>query len=123
MDVETYEIKLKSIEGRDAADWAGEDVRLDVYIDGERRDSLQQTIRRGDVWNLGETSYRYADHIQFQLWCRGDADQSIELGTFTIGRGATEPAGAEFEVANDHGTFVLVYNVEQVRSPGEPAAI
>ncbi len=115
--LESYDVRLRRIEERSNADWVGQRVRLEVYIDGDRRDTLQQTLERHEHWNLGETTYRFADHIQLQLISEDDGGAEIVLAAFTIPAGATDPAGAEFEVAGERA-FVLVYDVVQARAVG-----
>jgi hypothetical protein len=113
-----FEVRLHRIEEHSDEDWVGQPVRLEIYIDDEPRDTLQQTLERRETWNLGDTSYRFIDHIQLQLLSGDGRGGDVELATFTIPAGATDPEGAQFEVAGDHGTFVLTYNVQQVESPG-----
>lgn len=43
---------------------------------------------------------------------------AARMAAFTIPAGATDPAGAEFEVAGERGTFVLVCDVVQARAVG-----
>jgi hypothetical protein len=93
-----YEIRLHHVKAERQAGWNRCPVRLKVYADGELQGSLTNCIGGSDVWNLGDSCYRFSRQIQFELVQDNGSDEGQRMALFTIHAGETTSYG---ETARD----------------------
>jgi hypothetical protein len=86
-----YEICLHHVIAERQAGWNGSPMRLEVYADGETQGSLTKHNGGSDMWDLGDSCYRFSRQIQFALVQEDGSDDGHRLALFTVYAGETAP--------------------------------